>query len=130
MNLLGNTLVGSGDLAQARRLYNRSLAIMRKLGGAANSVTGVILSNLAELHTLEGTNSQALELYASSLEILEKSLGPVHPTLIPTLTGQAILLRKVGRAKEAKLAEARRNHIQASASKSSFVSLEDLQRGR
>ncbi len=130
LNLLGNTLVGSGDLAQARRLYNRSLVIMRKLGGAENSVTGVTLSNLAELHALEGTNSRALELYASGLEILEKSLGPAHPTLIPTLTGQAILLRKVGRAKEAKLAEARRNDIQASASKSSFVSLEDLQRGR
>ena len=130
LNLLGNTLSETGDLAQARRLYNRSLALTRKHAGEEHSQNGVVLSNLAELEVREGSTGRALELYTRSLEILEKSLGPNHPILIPTLMGQVALLRQLGRSKDAKLTATRLNSLRAGSVRSGIVSLEDLRQER
>ena len=129
-NLLANALMETGDLAQARRLYERALNLCIKIAGEQHAQTGVILSNLAELELRTGATSKAMELFSKSLSILEASLGPNHPTLIPTLTGQAALLRKLGRKRDAKIAESRWKSIQSLQGSPATISLEDLYAGR
>ena len=130
LNLLGNAFMETGDLTQARLSYDRALSLTNQFAGERHSHAGIILSNLAELEVRQGTYTGALVFYDRSLEILEKALGQTHPQLIPVLTGQASLLRKIGRSKDAKRLEARRNSIQTGFPKSGMVSLEDLQNGR
>ena len=130
LNLLGNAFMETGDLTQARLSYDRALILTKQFAGEGHSHAGIILSNLAELEVRQGTYTGALVFYDRSLEILEKALGQTHPQLIPVLTGQASLLRKIGRSKDAKRLEARRNSIQTGFPKSGMVSLEDLQNGR
>ncbi len=130
LNLQGHVLAEMGDLIQARLSYERALSLTKQFAGEWHSQAGIILSNLAELHGRQGDSTSALALFDHSLKILEKALGPAHPQLIPVLKGQAALLRRVGRSKDAKRIEARRNSIQAASTKSGMVSLEDLQNGR
>ena len=65
------------------------------------------LSMLAQLYVFQKKHEDAEPLYRRGVAILEKSLGPNHPDLAPTLEAYALLLRDLKRPAEAKEMEAR-----------------------
>jgi tetratricopeptide (TPR) repeat protein len=72
-----------------------------------------VLGNLANLYHSKGEYSAAESLYHKSLTIETASLGPNHPRVALGLENYAALLRKTGRAGEARELEARAAAIRA-----------------
>jgi tetratricopeptide (TPR) repeat protein len=74
-----------GDLASARTLYERALAIREKVLGPQHPATATSLNNLALLLQEQGDLAGARELYERALSIYENALGrdnefgPEHP---------------------------------------------------
>ena len=81
------TLVGKvnqGDLAGARPLYERALAIREKAFGPECPATALSLNNLANLLQAQGDLAGALPLYERALAIDENALGHEHPETAPS----------------------------------------------
>ena len=68
---------------------------------------------MAELHRVQGQYAKAEPLYKRTLDIMEKALGPNHPTMANALENYASLLRKTRRASEAAKMEARAGAIRS-----------------
>ncbi len=73
----------------------------------------ISLNNLAELYRAQEAYARAEPLYKRTLEILEKVLGPEHPSVARNLENYAVLLRGTGRSNEATKMEARAKAIRA-----------------
>ncbi len=71
------------------------------------------LNNLALLYEAQGYYAEAEPLYQRSLAIMEKVLGPEHPSVATSLENYAALLRQTARADEAARMEARAQAIRA-----------------
>jgi tetratricopeptide (TPR) repeat protein len=79
LNNLALLLGDQGDLAGARPLYERALAIKDKLRGPEHSDTALSINNLASLLHDQGDLAAARPLYERALAIREKVVGPEHP---------------------------------------------------
>ena len=78
---LASLLLAKGDLAGARPLFERALAINEKRFGPEHATTAASVTNLARLLWFQGDLAQARRLFERALAILEKVLGPEHPSL-------------------------------------------------
>jgi tetratricopeptide (TPR) repeat protein len=85
-----------GRYSQARLLYERALAIQKKVSGPEHPNTAVILNNLGELFRVQGDLAAAGPLLKRALAINELALGPEHPITAMSLNQFAALLRLRG----------------------------------
>ena len=92
MNGLAVVHQALGELALARPLYERALAIVEKLYDPQHPDVAAGLNNLALLLEDEGKPAEALPLYERSLAIKEAILEPNHPSVASTLRNIAVLL--------------------------------------
>ena len=96
LNNLAVLLQAQGDLAGARPLYERALAIREKVLGAEHPDTATSLNNLASLLQDQGDLAGARPLYERALAICEKVLGAEHPDTATSLNNLADLLQAQG----------------------------------
>ena len=96
LNDLAALLQAQGDLAGARPLYERALAIREKALGPEHPDTATSLNNLALLLQAQGDLAGARPLYERALAICEKALGPEHPETATSLNNLAVLLQAQG----------------------------------
>lgn len=68
-----------GDLAAARALFERSIALNEKLSGPEHPELAETLVDLGEVARLEGDAAAAADLCRRALAIAEKAHGPDHP---------------------------------------------------
>ncbi|MGB6697833.1 MAG: tetratricopeptide repeat protein [Methylocella sp.] len=101
LNNLALLLQNQGDLAGARPLHERALAIREKALGPDHPDTAASLNNLASLLRAQGDFAGARPLHERALPIDEKVLGPEHPDTATSLNNLAFLLRDTGHAREA-----------------------------
>jgi tetratricopeptide (TPR) repeat protein len=85
-----------GDLAGARPLCGRALAIFEKVIGPEHRDTAMSLSNLAILLQAQGGLAGAQPLYERALAICEKVLGPEHADTALSLDNLARLPQAQG----------------------------------
>jgi len=93
---LAGLLQDLGDLAGARPLYERSLAIEEKALGPEHVRVAASLDALAVLLFETGDYAGARPLFERSLAIREKALGPEHIAVGVSLNNLALLLSAVG----------------------------------
>jgi tetratricopeptide (TPR) repeat protein len=79
LNNLARLLRAQGDLAAARPLFERALAINEKALGAGHPETATSLNNLASLLGAQGDLAAARPLFERALGIYEQALGTGHP---------------------------------------------------
>ena len=86
-----------GELAAARPLFERALAIYEKVLGPEHPYTAASLNNLASLLQAQGDLAAARPLFERALAIREKVLGPEHPdtALLHRDAGQVSVGEKV-----------------------------------
>jgi tetratricopeptide (TPR) repeat protein len=84
------------DLPQARRLFERALAISEARLGPDHPDTATSLSNLANVLRDQGDPAGARRLYERAVAISEARLGPDHPTTAQSLNNLASVLRAQG----------------------------------
>jgi tetratricopeptide (TPR) repeat protein len=82
-----------GDLAGARSLFVRVLAIREKVLGAEDLYTKMSLNNLAHFLKAQGDLAGARSLYERELAISEKEYGPENRDLVPILNNLAGILK-------------------------------------
>jgi len=78
-----------GDVAQARTLLERSLAIRERLFGPEHLLTAQSLGKVASLMRAQGEHAEARSLSARALAIRERVLGAEHPDVIRELNDLA-----------------------------------------
>jgi len=71
------------------------------------------LNNLAASYHAEGRYAEAEKLFRRSLSILEKSLGPDHPSVVAVLDNLANLYASQGKRREAEKMETRASALRA-----------------
>jgi tetratricopeptide (TPR) repeat protein len=71
------------------------------------------LNNLALIYYNQGKHAKAEPLYRRTLAILQKALGPEHPSVATVLENYAILLRETDRNAEADKLKARARAIRS-----------------
>jgi tetratricopeptide (TPR) repeat protein len=76
---LAGLLHDQGELAQARPLYERALAIREQALGSEHPQTAQCLNNLAALLQDQGDLAGARPLFERALAINQIALGPDHP---------------------------------------------------
>jgi tetratricopeptide (TPR) repeat protein len=81
---------------EARRLFDRALAIREKALGPEHPLTATSLNNLALLLQAQGDLAGAQPLYERALAIREKVLGREHLHIASTLSNLAVALRAQG----------------------------------
>ena len=89
----------AGEYAQARPLYEKSLAIREKALEPDHPDTASSLNNLAELYKSQGEYAQARPLLEKSLAIWEKVLGPDHPNTKQVRANYGYLLAEMSKRK-------------------------------
>jgi Tfp pilus assembly protein PilF len=89
-------LHAQGDLAGARPLFERALAIHEKALAPEHPTTATTLNNFGRLLHARGDLAGARPLFERALAICEKALGPEHPLTATTLGNLASLLHAQG----------------------------------
>ncbi len=101
MNLLGNGLAYAEQFKDAVLVYEADLAMLRRLGGSADSILGV-QSNLANTYRALGRDEQALELkrdvYSGRLQLN----GVEHENTLIAANNYAAMLKDLKHFEEAK----------------------------
>ena len=115
LELLGASLLDSGNEREARLALDRALRILEKATGASSYSYASVLVKLARIDAGEGQTVRAEERYLAARTIFESTAAPNHPLLIRTLREHAALLRRLKRKTEARNLDARRAAMQASA---------------
>ena len=100
----GISLRSQGDLAAARQMYERGLAVAREIGD--QSTTAGLLNNIANVLRQQGSLAAALKTYEESLAI-SREIGDRSAVAL-TLNNRAIGLRVQG-----DLAGAKKNYLEA-----------------
>jgi tetratricopeptide (TPR) repeat protein len=90
-----------GKRSEARSLYERSLAIKRRIHGRNHPDTVVTLQNLALTLHAEGDFKRPLALFEEALAIAEKMLGADHADTNRVRSNFARVLFAVGKFPEA-----------------------------
>ena len=86
LNNLAVLLQAQGDLAGARPLYERALAIYEKVLGPDHPRLATSLNNLASLLQAQGDLAGARPLYERALAITSRCSAPSIPIRRPTST--------------------------------------------
>lgn len=94
-------LLQAGKYAEAARVGKRMLGMAEKELGREHPTVGQMLTGLAFIYQLQGSNAEAAPLYKRSLPILERSLGPGHHDVGQTLGKLADAYRDLKRYAEA-----------------------------
>jgi tetratricopeptide (TPR) repeat protein len=81
---------------EARRLFERALAIREKVLGAEHPDTATSLNNLASSIRAQGDLAGPRSLYERALAIRDKVLGPEHPDTATSLSDLAFLIQDQG----------------------------------
>jgi len=68
-----------GDFKEARRRFEQSLAVHRKVFGDAHPAIAACLANLAALHRHMGEREPARDLFAQALTVARETQGEEHP---------------------------------------------------
>ena len=100
-------LQDQGDLAAARPLYERALAIREKALGPEHPDTSRARRNLASVLSASGNAREALSLGETALSAHEKVLGPNHHWTKDSARVTADALDALGRAEEGSALRAR-----------------------
>ena len=79
LNNLAVLLQAQGDLAGARPLFERALAIREKVLGAEHPDTATSLGNLGRLLRDLGQPDKAEPLFLRAIAVGDKALGAEHP---------------------------------------------------
>ena len=95
LNHLASLLQAQGDLAGARPLFERALAIDKKVYGSDHPEVAADLNNLALLLQAQGDLAGARPLHERSIAMRE-ALGPEHPDTARSLNNLASLLQAQG----------------------------------
>jgi tetratricopeptide (TPR) repeat protein len=74
---------------------------------------GITLNNLAEVYRAQGRWEDAGRFYPQAIAIIEKNLGPDHPTVAGLLENYAVVLRRARRDAEALEIDLRARDIRA-----------------
>ena len=82
-----------GNYPEAGGLYEQNLTLAE---GSLSEDLPTALNNLAGLYKAQGDYIRALPLYKRALAILEKTLGPEHPSVATALNNLAELYRAQG----------------------------------
>jgi len=90
---LGRLLRDQGDLAAARPLQERALAIREKVLGPGHPDTATSLNDLAHLLMDQGHLAAAQPRLERALAIREKVQGPEHPDTAKSRENLALLLK-------------------------------------
>jgi tetratricopeptide (TPR) repeat protein len=98
---LARLLQDQGDLAGARSLYTRALAINEKALGQEHPDTAAGLNNLADVFRAQGDFTGARPLMERALAIYDKAFGPEHPNTNRVRYNFARLLSSMGQTDEA-----------------------------
>jgi tetratricopeptide (TPR) repeat protein len=101
-----------GKYSAAEPLLHRSLAIMEK-ADPANIEISAVLELLGGVYEVQGRYEAAELILLRSLTIRERALGPDHPHVTPLLEQMAMLYRKLGRTREARMFEERAKLVRA-----------------
>jgi len=102
LNQTGYYLDDKANYAQAKPLFELSLAIREKVLGKEHPDVASSLNNLAELLRGQGDYAQAKLLYERALAIYEKVHGKEHPDVATSLNNLALLLNNQGDYAQAK----------------------------
>ncbi len=78
-NNLGNVLYRKGDVAGARREYEKALAIRERISGSSDPSLGVQLANLGNVLLAEDDYDAALEKFRRAQQVTSDALGAEHP---------------------------------------------------
>jgi len=86
---IGLTYLDLGLRAEAQREIERAVALRRSVLGESHPDTLTSMSNLAELHRIRGSLSQAETLFSKILETRRALLGRVHPDTLDSMDNMA-----------------------------------------
>jgi len=98
---LGQDFVLMHRYEDARRTFERALAIQTRELGPRHPWTGNLIQGLAKVEAGEGHFEKARELYLQNLDIWRERLGPAHPFTVVSMTLLADVLKNLGRYDEA-----------------------------
>ncbi|MCA9719542.1 MAG: tetratricopeptide repeat protein, partial [Myxococcales bacterium] len=90
-----------GDPLEAKRLFERALAIDRREMGPEHPRVAIRMNNLANVNDELGLREEAEALHRQVLEIRERALGPEHPSVSQSLNNLAVLYAVHGEYAEA-----------------------------
>lgn len=93
---LAVVLLEQGETAEARRLFERALAIRRAVFGARDPAIAESLNNLAELERRTGNLQRARTLHEAALGVRREALDDGHPDIAESLNNLGVLLRDQG----------------------------------
>ena len=102
LRTVGNFQRNMGAYAEAKSLYERALAIQKKLLGAEHLDTAITLNALAILYQESGSYAKAEPLYQRAIAIREKQLGPQHEDTARFIANLATLYEEAGAHVKAK----------------------------
>ena len=95
-----------GEVNEACRLSDQSLALREKVLGSKHHEVGESLKGLAECARARGQLKQAAALFERSVSLSIRPDGGYYPEAVDTLTGYAALLREMGETARAAEKEA------------------------
>jgi eukaryotic-like serine/threonine-protein kinase len=99
--LIGTLYLDDHKFREARPHLERSLALSEKVNGADGFFVAEPIQTLAILAEQEQKYDESLRLHRRARALVEKALGPEHPTSIALLTGESSALSGAGRHDEA-----------------------------
>ena len=91
MNNLALVYYAQGKYAEAELLFERSLALWKKVMGRDHPDVATSLNNLAGLYDAQGKYAEAVPLHKLSLAMREKLFGRDHPDVAESLNDLARL---------------------------------------
>ena len=101
MNQLALWFYNRAEYGEAGPLYQRALAIRKKVLGPKHPRVAQSLNNLARLYYSQGRYAEAERLSKRALAIRKKVLGPEHPRVAESLNNLAVLYGTQSRYAEA-----------------------------
>jgi CHAT domain-containing protein/tetratricopeptide (TPR) repeat protein len=92
----GENLRQQGRYAQASQAYEKAVALAKRVFGATDLNTAVLLNNLADLYQNQCQYARAESFYLRSLKILEAKLAKDDPLVASVLNNLALLSKEQG----------------------------------
>lgn len=93
--------LAEGDVAEARRLFERALTIRRTAFGEDEPGIAALLNNLGELERSTGHPERARALHEKALAMRRALREPGHPEIAQSLNNLGVTLRDLGEIDEA-----------------------------